>query len=92
MYLEDRGGAWKLPVLLPIVMVVLDGASDRPGPDKTPLEMTKTPHLDSFARIGNLGLLYTVGKGVAPESDAGVFGESLRLSGRMLTLTMETWP
>jgi len=73
LYLEDRGGAWKLPVLLPIVMVVLDGASDRPGPDKTPLEMTKTPHLDSFARIGNLGLLYTVGKGVAPESDAGVF-------------------
>src|SRR5713101_7987854 len=54
-------------------MVVLDGASDRPGPDKTPLEMAKTPHLDSFARTGNLGLLYTVGKGVAPESDAGVF-------------------
>ena len=59
--------------LLPIIMVVLDGASDRPGAEPTPLEAAGTPYLDSLARAGKLGLLYTVGKGVAPESDAGVF-------------------
>src|SRR5436309_5831323 len=59
--------------MAPIVMVVLDGASDRPGSEKTPLELAKTPHLDSFVKAGVLGQLYTVGKGVSPESDAGVF-------------------
>ena len=54
-------------------MVVLDGASDRPGSEKTPLEMAKTPYLDSFVSVGSLGQLFTVGRGVAPESDAGVF-------------------
>ncbi len=54
-------------------MVVLDGASDRIGSEETPLEMAKTPHLDSLVREGSLGQLYTVGRGVAPESDAGVF-------------------
>ncbi len=54
-------------------MVVLDGASDRPGSGPTPLEMAKTPYLDSFVQRGSLGSLYTVGKGIAPESDAGVF-------------------
>src|SRR5215467_11821029 len=59
--------------MLPIIMVVLDGASDRPDKDRTPLEAAKTPHLDSFVKTGKLGMLYTVGKGIAPESDAGVF-------------------
>jgi 2,3-bisphosphoglycerate-independent phosphoglycerate mutase len=54
-------------------MVVLDGASDRPGSEMTPLEAARTPHLDALARKGALGMLYTVGKGIAPESDAGVF-------------------
>lgn len=54
-------------------MVVLDGASDRPGSEKTPLERAKTPFLDSLAKKGAMGRLYTVGKGIAPESDAGVF-------------------
>lgn len=54
-------------------MVVLDGASDRPGSEPTPLESAKTPYLDSLARSGILGMLYTVGRGIAPESDAGVF-------------------
>ncbi len=56
-----------------IVMVVLDGASDRPGPEVTPLEAARTPHLDALVKRGSLGSLYTVGKGIAPESDAGVF-------------------
>src|SRR6059036_2018758 len=54
-------------------MVVLDGASDKPGSQPTPLETAKTPYLDSLVQTGKLGLLYTVGKGIAPESDAGVF-------------------
>ena len=55
-------------------MVVLDGASDQPDSDtKTPLEAANTPHLDALVRRGTLGSMYTVGKGIAPESDAGVF-------------------
>ncbi len=55
------------------MMVVLDGASDRPGLEMTPLEGANTPHLDALVKRGSLGSLYTVGKGIAPESDAGVF-------------------
>src|SRR5260370_17815099 len=54
-------------------MAVLDGASDRPGDGKTPLEAAATPNLDTLTRRGSLGSMYTVGKGIAPESDAGVF-------------------
>jgi 2,3-bisphosphoglycerate-independent phosphoglycerate mutase len=57
----------------PIIMVVLDGASDRPSDGKTPLESATTPNLDALVRKGVLGSMYTVGKGIAPESDAGVF-------------------
>ena len=59
--------------LPPIVMAVLDGASDHSGPQPTPLEAARTPHLDAMVRRGALGFVYTVGKGIAPESDAGVF-------------------
>jgi 2,3-bisphosphoglycerate-independent phosphoglycerate mutase len=59
--------------LTPIIMAVLDGASDRPSDGKTPLEAATTPNLDSLTRRGALGSMYTVGKGIAPESDAGVF-------------------
>ena len=55
-------------------MTVLDGASDRPeAGQKTPLEAASTPNLDALVRRGSLGSIYTVGKGIAPESDAGVF-------------------
>src|SRR6266566_7014660 len=55
-------------------MVVLDGTSDRPdGLQKTPLEAATTPNLDALVRRGTLGSMYTVGKRIAPESDAGVF-------------------
>jgi 2,3-bisphosphoglycerate-independent phosphoglycerate mutase len=59
--------------LRPIIMAVLDGASDRPGDGKTPLEAAATPNLDTLTRRGALGSMYTVGKEIAPESDAGVF-------------------
>jgi 2,3-bisphosphoglycerate-independent phosphoglycerate mutase len=60
----------------PILYVILDGVGDLPFPDRgnqTPLEAAKTPHLDGFAAQGTMGSLYTVKRGIAPESDAGVF-------------------
>src|SRR5690348_11141821 len=59
--------------MTPIIMAVLDGASDRPTDGKTPLKAASTPNLDTLTRRGALGSMYTVGKGIAPESDAGVF-------------------
>src|SRR6266705_4176159 len=59
--------------MLPIVMVVLDGASGRVGITKSPLEAASTPNLDALARRGSMGRMYTVREGIAPESDAGVF-------------------
>jgi len=60
----------------PILFVVLDGVGDRPTPERdnlTPLEAASTPNLDRIASQGQTGLLYTVKRGIAPESDAGVF-------------------
>ena len=60
--------------MTPIIMVVIDGASDRPeAGQKTPLEAASTPNLDTLVRRGALGSMFTVGNGIAPESDAGVF-------------------
>jgi 2,3-bisphosphoglycerate-independent phosphoglycerate mutase len=39
---------------------------------KTPLEAAKTPNLDTLAQKGKTGLMYSVRKGVAPESDVAV--------------------
>lgn len=58
-----------------IIYVVLDGLGDRPHPDlgnKTPLEAARTPYLDNLAKNGSTGLMYTVGKDIAPESDIAV--------------------
>jgi 2,3-bisphosphoglycerate-independent phosphoglycerate mutase len=59
--------------LHPIVMIVLDGASGRVGGGPTPLETASTPNLDKLVERGAMGRMYTVGMGIAPESDAGVF-------------------
>ena len=40
--------------------------------DKTPLEAAETPNLDALAAGGKTGLMYSVKKGVAPESDVAV--------------------
>src|SRR2546422_10262866 len=59
----------------PIRYVILDGLGDRPIPalgDRTPLEAATIPVLTSLARRGRTGLVQTVGKGIAPESDVAV--------------------
>jgi 2,3-bisphosphoglycerate-independent phosphoglycerate mutase len=40
--------------------------------NKTPLEAAETPNMDFLAKNGKTGLMYSVRKGVAPESDAAV--------------------
>ncbi len=40
--------------------------------NKTPLEAAQTPNLDKLAKRGKTGLMFTAGKGIAPESDVGV--------------------
>jgi 2,3-bisphosphoglycerate-independent phosphoglycerate mutase len=58
-----------------ILYIVLDGLGDLPTPQlngKTPLEAAITPNMDSIAKKAIAGLVYTVGKGIAPESDIAV--------------------
>ncbi|MCM8778508.1 MAG: alkaline phosphatase family protein [Candidatus Omnitrophica bacterium] len=58
-----------------IIYIVLDGLGDRPHPNfgnKTPLEAAIIPHLNYLAENGQVGLVYTVGKNIAPESDVAV--------------------
>ena len=53
-----------------ILYIVLDGLGDLPNPqldNKTPLEAALTPNLDKLAREGKTGMMYSVGKGIAPE-------------------------
>jgi len=60
---------------LKLVYVVIDGMGDLPIKelgDRTPLEAAETPNMDMLARTGKTGLMYTVGKGIAPESDVAV--------------------
>ena len=58
-----------------LLYIVIDGMGDLPNKDlngKTPLEAAKTPNLDALANRGKTGLMYSVRKGVAPESDVAV--------------------
>ncbi|OIO35493.1 MAG: phosphoglycerate mutase [Candidatus Omnitrophica bacterium CG1_02_44_16] len=58
-----------------ILYVVLDGLGDTPIKelgDKTPLEAAFTPNMDKLAQKGQSGVVNTVGKGIAPESDIAV--------------------
>jgi 2,3-bisphosphoglycerate-independent phosphoglycerate mutase len=60
---------------LKLLYIVIDGMGDLPNKDlgnKTPLEVAKTPNLDMLAKNGKTGLMYSVRKGVAPESDVAV--------------------
>lgn len=59
-----------------ILYVLLDGVGDRPIPalgGKTPLQSAQTTNLKLLAKESVLGLVYSVGKGIAPESDIAVF-------------------
>jgi 2,3-bisphosphoglycerate-independent phosphoglycerate mutase len=61
----------------PLIYVCLDGLGDDPIPEfdgRTPLEAAETPHMDALAARGRTGTVLTVGPGIAPESDIGVFG------------------
>ncbi|HVF07760.1 MAG TPA: 2,3-bisphosphoglycerate-independent phosphoglycerate mutase [Actinomycetota bacterium] len=60
-----------------LLYVCLDGLGDDPIPEldhRTPLEAAHTPNLDALAARGSTGTVITVGPGIAPESDIGVFG------------------
>jgi len=60
---------------LKLIYVVIDGMGDLPIEElgnKTPLEVADTPNMDFLAKTGKTGLMYTVGKGIAPESDVAV--------------------
>lgn len=57
-------------------LIILDGLGDRPHPltgGKSPVDAAATPHLDRMASVGAMGEIMVIGKGTAPESDAGVF-------------------
>nr|WP_157861064.1 alkaline phosphatase family protein [Desulfurococcus amylolyticus] len=55
-----------------LLYLVLDGMSDRLSDPTTTLENSVKPGLDWIARNSKCGLMYTVGKGIAPESDEAV--------------------
>jgi len=60
---------------LKLIYVAIDGMGDLPIKSlgkKTPLEAAETPNMDSLAKTGKTGLMYSVKKGVAPESDVAV--------------------
>jgi 2,3-bisphosphoglycerate-independent phosphoglycerate mutase len=60
---------------LKLIYIVIDGMGDLPIDEldrKTPLEAAETPYMDMLAKNGKTGLMYTVGKGMAPESDVAV--------------------
>lgn len=58
-----------------ILYIILDGLGDLPTPEiknKTPLEAAFTPNMDYLGKKAKAGMVYTVGKGIAPESDIAV--------------------
>ena len=58
-----------------LIYLVIDGLGDLPLKElknETPLGAADTPNMDRLAKNGKTGLMYTVGKGIAPESDVGV--------------------
>jgi len=57
---------------LKLLYIVLDGAPDGLAAPRSALEVAHTPVLDELASRGVCGLVYTVGRGIAPESDVAV--------------------
>ena len=58
-----------------ILYVVLDGLGDTPLKElknRTPLQAAFTPNMDKLAQAGKSGVMHTVAKGIAPESDIAV--------------------
>ncbi|MEZ0290673.1 MAG: 2,3-bisphosphoglycerate-independent phosphoglycerate mutase [Sulfolobales archaeon] len=55
-----------------LLYLVLDGAADSLSDSQTTLERSFKPGLDSIARRSVCGLMYVLGRGIAPESDEAV--------------------
>lgn len=55
-----------------LLYLVIDGVADSLSDQITTLEKAVKPGLDTIAKNGICGAMYTVGKGVAPESDEAV--------------------
>jgi len=55
-----------------LIYLVIDGAPDSLQDEATSLEKANKPYLDSIARKGKCGAMYTIAKGIAPESDSAV--------------------
>lgn len=58
--------------MVKLIYLILDGVADRLIDKPTSLELADTPTLDMLARKGICGVMYTVGRGYAPESDVAV--------------------
>ncbi len=61
--------------VLKLLLVVIDGMGDLPVPKlggKTPLDYANIPYMDTLAKCGQTGIMYTVKKGIAPETHSGV--------------------
>ncbi|UCG45901.1 MAG: phosphoglycerate mutase, partial [Candidatus Bathyarchaeota archaeon] len=61
--------------MVKLIYVVIDGLGDLPVEElehRTPLDAAETPNMDYLAEHGKTGKMYTVGKGIAPESDVAV--------------------
>ncbi len=55
-----------------LLYIVLDGAADGFSLEKSSLANASKPNIDSLAKHAFCGLVYTVKKGIAPESDVAV--------------------
>ncbi|RLG85057.1 MAG: phosphonopyruvate decarboxylase [Thermoprotei archaeon] len=58
--------------MVKLIYLVIDGAADKIQDSPTSLELARTPGLDQLAKISIGGLVYTIGPGIAPESDCAV--------------------
>nr|MEB3825550.1 phosphoglycerate mutase [Desulfurococcales archaeon] len=53
-----------------IAYIILDGAADGLHAPRKSLKEAAKPNIDYIASKSRCGLVYTVGRGIAPESDA----------------------